>query len=170
MTDATVFSAIKETCKSYLDKLDGVEEDRFQCTPPVGGWSYSEVYDHIFDLSLLSLDTMRDAIQGKGEKKPTAFVVKLILFFGMFPPAKRFKVPSRLDGRVRKINKAEARVWVAKFLAQLEADYATLGHADPAIKMKHPRLGYLNASEWLRFIQIHLNHHLKQLKRIEKSF
>jgi glycosyltransferase involved in cell wall biosynthesis len=30
--------------------------------------------------------------------------------------------------------------------------------------------GYLNAKQWLRFIEIHLNHHLKQLNRIENSF
>jgi len=28
----------------------------------------------------------------------------------------------------------------------------------------------MNARQWLRFIEIHLKHHIKQLKRIEKSF
>jgi hypothetical protein len=44
-----------------------------------------------------------------------------------------------------------------------------IAHANSKIKTKHPRLGYLNAKQWLRFIEIHLHHHLKQLNRIENS-
>lgn len=170
MSNAAVFSAIKKICAAYSAKLETLAEDDFQTTPPIEGWSYSEVYDHIFDLSLLSLDTMREAVKGHGEKKPTAFIVKVILFFGMFPPAKKFKVPKRFDGRVKKINKTEAAIWIEQFMQQLVIDYAALEKADPAIKTLHPRFGYLNASQWFRVIQIHLNHHLKQLKRIENSF
>ena len=170
MSNAAVFSSIKKICATYTDKLESIPNDLFETTPPIGGWSYSEVYDHIFDASLLSLIPMEEAIKGNGEVKKTVFVVKLILFFGMFPPAKKFKVPKRLESRVKKINKAEAAVWIEKFLHQLNADYPTLENADPAIKTLHPRLGYLNASQWLRVIEIHLNHHLKQLKRIENSF
>lgn len=170
MSNATVFSSIKKICSTYTDKLAAIPDDRFQITPPIGGWSYSEVYDHIFDASLLSLIPMEEAIKGNGERKKTVFVVKLILFFGMFPPAKKFKVPKRLESRVKKINKAAATAWIAKFLQQLDSDYATIENAAPDIKTLHPRLGYLNANQWLRVIEIHLNHHLKQLKRIENSF
>lgn len=34
-------------------------------------------------------------------------------------------------------------------------------------KTKHPGLGYFNASEWLRFAEMHFRHHLKQKKRID---
>lgn len=170
MSNATVLSSIKKICNTYTGKLAAFSDKRFQTTPPTGGWSYSEVYDHIFDASLLSLIPMEQAINGNGERKKTIFVVKLILFFGMFPPAKKFKVPKRLESRVKKISKAEATAWITKFMQQLDADYATIENADPAIKTLHPRLGYLNARQWLRVIEIHLNHHLKQLKRIENSF
>lgn len=169
MSNSSVFSSIQTICSTYKDKLEHLPDAQFQTTPPIGGWSYSEVYDHIFDVSLLSLIPMEEAINGNGEKKETAFIVKLILFFGMFPPAKKFKVPKRFESRVKKINKTEARAWIDKFLQQLVIDYATIEKADPAIKTLHPRLGYLNANQWLRVIEIHLNHHLKQLKRIEKS-
>jgi len=170
MSNATVFASIKKTCNTYKDKLKTYDEDRFELSPPGGGWSYSEVYNHIFDASLLSLIPMKEAIQGNGEKKQTAFIVKVILFFGSFPPAKRFKVPKRLESRIKKITKAEADRWITEFIAQLDTDYALIGNADLAVKTLHPRLGYLNASQWLRVIEIHLKHHLKQLKRIEKSF
>jgi len=53
---------------------------------------------------------------------------------------------------------------------QLAQAYPKVKNANPKIKTKHPVIGYLNAKQWLRFIEIHLNHHLKQLKRIENSF
>jgi hypothetical protein len=34
----------------------------------------------------------------------------------------------------------------------------------------HPRLGMLNAGQWLKFIRVHLQHHLKQMERIKSSF
>ena len=34
-------------------------------------------------------------------------------------------------------------------------------------KTKHPGLHYFTAKEWLQFADMHLRHHLKQLKRIE---
>lgn len=170
MSNTAVFTSIDKICNTYSTILETIPEDRFQLSPPGGGWSYSEVYDHIFDASLLSLIALEDCIKGKGEKKQTVFIVKLILFFGMFPPAKKFKVPKRLESRVKKINPEEARTWIEKFQLQLKAVYLNIEQADPLLKTLHPRLGYLNASQWLRFIEIHLKHHLKQLKRIEKSF
>lgn len=170
MSNATVFSSIKKICAGYRSKLETYPAGRFQITPPRGGWSYSEVYDHIFDASLLSLIPMEECIAGRGEKKKTVFIVRLILFIGMFPPARKYKVPKRMESRVKKINKEEALVWIEKFLLQLETDYKNIDQANPALKTLHPRLGYLNASQWLRVIEIHLSHHLKQLKRIEKSF
>lgn len=170
MSSATVFSSLKAVSAAYKTMLDHIPAADFQTTPTIGGWSYSEVYSHIFDASLLSLIPLEDCIHGKGKKKPTAFIVKLILWYGAFPPKARYKVPERLQSRVIKISKEEAYQFIEQFLLQLATDYDMLHHAAPQIKSKHPRLGYLNASQWLRFIEIHLKHHLKQLKRIEKSF
>jgi hypothetical protein len=170
MNNDAVFLSIKKICADYTLRLEKISPANFQLIPPIGGWSYSEVYQHIFDASILSLIPMEECIHGNAVKKPTVFAVKLILFFGMFPPAKRFKVPARLALRVKKIDHEEARMWISKFRLQLDADYPLISSANPHLRTLHPRLGYLNASEWLRVIEIHLKHHLKQLKRIEKSF
>jgi hypothetical protein len=31
-------------------------------------------------------------------------------------------------------------------------------------------MGNLNAGQWLKFILVHTNHHIKQLNRIDKKF
>lgn len=170
MTAAKVRASIHQIVDAYKAKLSSYPEEIFQVTPPISGWSYSEVYSHIFDSSLLSLIALNNCIIGKGEDKPTHFAVKLILFFGALPPAKKYKVPKRLIDRVQKISKTEALDFILEFEDDLKNTYPEIAKADKHAKTKHPRLGYLNAKQWLRFIEIHLKHHLKQLNRIENSF
>lgn len=170
MRNSSIFSSLKDISAKYHDFLREVSDHQFQLTPPIGGWSYSEVYAHIFDLSILTIKEVENCIKGEGKIKSTAFIVKIILFFGSFPPNAKYKVPKALVGRERKITKEGAAAFIQKFLEELDMVYSQLHLADSALKTRHPRLGYLNASQWFRFMEIHLKHHLKQLKRIEKSF
>jgi len=170
MNTAKVKVSLHQIIASYRAKLSGYADHDFQRTPPIAGWSYSEVYAHIFDASLLSLIALNNSITGRGEKKPTHFIVRLILLLGAFPPSQKYKVPNRIADRVRKISKTEALDFILEFETALKTSYPTIPAANPQLKTKHPRLGYLNAGQWLRFIEIHLKHHLKQLERIENSF
>lgn len=170
MNTAKVYQSIRQLIAAYKAKLANLDEEDFVLTPPIGGWSYSEVYCHILDSSLLSLIALNNSAKGDGEIKPTHFAVKMILFFGSLPPGKRYNVPKRLVERVKKINLMTAAQFIVDFELQLAKIYPLIDKANSKIKTKHPRIGYLNAKQWLRFIEIHLNHHLKQLGRIEKSF
>lgn len=161
-------AAIQKSTDAYRSALDKMNESLFSKTPPAGGWSYSEVYSHIFDSNLLSLMAIRNCIKGEGKNQATPFAAKAILFFGRFPPGK-YKVPKRLAERVKKIPVPEAAQLIADFEAQLNSIESTIHQASSRQKIAHPRLGYLNAMQWLRFIDIHMRHHLKQLKRIEKD-
>jgi len=170
MDIAKLKKSILKLTDTYIGKLAIYPDENFLSTPPIDGWSYSEVYSHIFDSSLLSLIAIQNCTAEKGQIKPTVFAAKLVLFFGSFPPAARYKVPKKLMERVKKISKEEALEMINSFIPGLEAACSTINPANKAYKIQHPRLGYLNAEEWLRFIEIHLKHHLKQLGRIEKSY
>lgn len=165
-----IYQSILKKVAVYQEILHQVGPVNFQTTPPIGGWSYSEVYCHIFDSSLLSLMALNNCVKGEGKEKSTAFAVKAILFFGMFPPGRKYKAPSKIAIRVKKIDIAEAKQFIADFEMQLAQAYPKIEKASPKTKTKHPVIGHLNAKQWLRFIEIHLNHHLKQLKQIENSF
>lgn len=160
---------ILKIVSSYTAKLATISEEDFMRSPPMGGWSYSEVYSHIFDSSLLSLMAMQHCIKGEGKIVATPFGTKVVLFFGMLPPGKKYVVPSRLAARVKKITRQEAQQFITDFETQLVINLSGIEQADSQIKTQHPRLGYLNAKQWLRFIEIHFRHHLKQLSRIEKN-
>lgn len=170
MTTSTVFRSIQQIIEKYKIRLEGFSEAQFTLTPPMRGWSFSEVYSHIFDSNLLSLMAIQRLARGDGEKKPTALAVRLILLFGMLPPGKKYEAPPRLKERVKKISTMAAHQLITDFQLQLAKTYSVLESANPDLKIEHPRLGYLNAKQWLRFIEIHFKHHLKQVERIDKSF
>ena len=161
---------VQDIVGKYKSKLEEIDDSVWQVTPPIEGWSYSEVYFHIFDASQLSLLQLLVSAEGRGKVKPTAFMVKLILAFGMLPPGKRYKAPKTLTDRLKILSKEEILLMLERFSQQLDIAYPKINGSDLSIKAAHPVMGYLNAKHWLRFIGIHLNHHWKQLNRIEKSF
>jgi len=163
------YQKIQEITACYRKRLLQIPEDKFIQRPTFGGWSCSEVYFHIFDASMLSMDAMTAAAMGAGKDRKTHFLVKLVLFADMLPPGKKFKAPAMLEQRLRTVTKAEAFDMLTGFLQGLEKVYHLLSDASSHSKTRHPVMGYLNAKAWLRFIEIHLNHHLKQLKRIMDS-
>ena len=169
MDTAGVFSSIQTTTDAYRKRLGAVTPAKFHLSPADGGWSYAEVYAHIFDLSILSLEAIERCLTGEAKQGKTPFITRAILFFGAFPPAMKFKVPKQFESRVRKISSAEAAALIAEFERKLQPYAEKLKTAVPERKIAHPRLGYLNALQWLRFIEIHLKHHLKQLNRIDKQ-
>lgn len=164
------YQSLLKTVNIYENLLAETSEEVFQKSPIDNSWSYSETYSHIFSSGLLSLSAIQSCIDGKGtlSVKPIFWVAKLILFFGSLPPGK-IKAPVRIAALVKKISKNEAEDLLVKFKTKLIEINNQIPLADPNQKIEHPRLKHLNAQEWLRFIQIHTNHHVKQLERIKKS-
>ncbi|WP_017257017.1 DinB family protein [Pedobacter arcticus] len=158
---------VLESLKFYGEFLKTLNNDIFLTTPQQGGWSFSEVYAHILSANLLSVIAIEKCLNRSAEiktRKPD-WRAGLILFFGRFPPGK-FKVPQVLEASVKKISKEEASnelIRLVKKITELEKGFSKF---NPNYKVKHPRLGYLDAKSWLRFIYVHSKHHQKQIKRI----
>jgi hypothetical protein len=157
----------------YRERLDTIPDELFTVTPPGGGWSYAEVYSHILQATIGSsvaaekctLKSCVPTSQGR------SLVGMFVLSFGAFPPAK-VKMPEKLAARmpVSKLSKEDARNLLIKCRKRID-DVAPLIHdASKHCRVKHPRMGMLNARQWFKFILIHAKHHLKQLDRIQKKF
>lgn len=160
---------ILNSLKFYSAFLKTVNEERFLKTPQIGGWSFAEVYAHILSANLLSVVAIEKCLNKTAEiktRKPD-WRVRLILFFGRFPPGK-YKVPAVLAAAVKKISKEEASNQLIKLTKKIEEIDNGFGRFNPDYKVKHPRLGYLDAKSWLRFIYVHSKHHQKQIRRIER--
>jgi hypothetical protein len=170
MSTERVNNSLLKTIAIYESLLAGVSEETFSQNPSDGSWSYSETYSHIFQSGLLSLMAIENCIEESLEpsKKPIHWIPWLILFLGRFPPGK-IKAPKRIASMVKQISKEEAKTLILKFKLRLNEISQQVNAADPHQKIKHPRLGLLNAKQWFRFIEVHTIHHTRQLKRIEKQ-
>lgn len=162
--------SVRESIFVYRNLLNEIPEDDFQKTPAAGGWSYSQVYSHIIDVNQLSLISMEKCINGtaKRDSRRLHWKVWLIMFLGRFPPG-RLKAPERIEAMVNKISREEAKNQLIRFSERFEEVSQKIHKALPDRKVSHPRLGPLNAPQWLRFIDIHTRHHIRQLYRIRSG-
>ena len=167
MSIASQQRSILKSVDRYSQLLEQINEEQFQLTPAEGVWSYSEVYSHIFKANLASLIAAEQCINGTADKisASTHWMVRMILFVGRFPPG-NYKVPASIADMTIKMTREEARNLIIKFKARLDGISPRIGKATKYHKVKHPRMGFFNARQWYRFIEIHTLHHQKQLGRI----
>lgn len=167
MSIAAQQRSIFKSVEKYSLLLERMSDEEFQRTPAEGVWSYSEVYSHIFKANLASLIAAEQCINGTAEKisASTHWMVRMILFIGRFPPG-NYKVPASIADMTVKMSREEARNLIIKFKSRLDNISPRISKASKYHKVKHPRLGFFNARQWFRFVEIHTLHHQKQLDRI----
>jgi hypothetical protein len=156
--------AILKILEKYHEFLTGIDEEQFQKSPAESVWSYSEVYSHIIYTDTRSLMAIEKSIHN-GLPGRMQLRTWLILSFGKFPPVK-IKAPQKIGAMVQKISTEEARNGIIKLRERVLGIIDVVEKSSPDQKIRHPRLGLLNAKQWLRFIEVHSLHHLKQLQRI----
>jgi hypothetical protein len=161
--------AIEAALDSYRQELDTIPDELFTETPPDGGWSFAEVYSHILQATLGSSIALERCTHGScpPTKDGLTWEGRILLLFGRFPRAKT-QAPDTLI--VNKISKEDARNLIIKCRKRVETTAPLIEASAAASRYKHPRMGMLNARQWFRFIRIHLEHHLKQLNRIQNKF
>ena len=161
---------LEKTLQFYEHFLKTVDEETFFSTPLSGGWSYAEVYSHILTVNYISIIAAEKCLNKVAEiktRKPD-WRIRLILFLGKFPPGK-IKAPAAVEESVKKITKEEAANFLVKIYKKLDTLNPQYKNFDSIHKVKHPRLGYLDAKHWLRFMVVHTKHHQNQIIRIERE-
>ncbi|WP_428328565.1 DinB family protein [Mucilaginibacter sp.] len=165
--------AIDTALDDYRAQLDLIPDDLFTVTPPGGGWSYAEVYSHILKATLKSCIAMERCTHSNCEptKKGLSFWGYYTMLMGSFPPLK-IKEPPKVAEKMpaEKISKEEAKNQLIKCRKRIDEIALLVYNSSDEARIKHPRLGVLNARQWLKFIRIHLQHHINQLHRVENKF
>jgi len=165
--------AIEAAIDNYRAQLDSFTEEVFTATPPMGGWSYAEVYDHIMKASLGSSIALERCTHNNcpPTSKGMNFWGWYLMLTGNFPPMKT-RVPEAIAAKMapKKIDMEEAKNLIIKVRRRVDEASELLKDASPKARWLHPRIGMLNAGQWFKFIRVHLEHHLKQLERIKNNF
>lgn len=164
--------SIDAALDDYRAKLDTIPDEAFTETPPGGGWSYAEVYSHIMKATLGSCIALERCTHSNcpPSKKGLNLMGHFMMLAGVFPPG-RLKMSNALATKMpaEKISKEDAKNLLIKCRKRIEDTSPLIKDSSRNFRYKHPRLGMLTAGQWFKFIRIHLYHHLKQLKRIEKK-
>lgn len=158
-------NSILHALDKYIDFISTMSDQEFQLTPQDRVWSFSEVYSHILHANTGSLIAVERCVHGnKSERGPLSFPAWLVLLFGRIPSGR--KAPANIASLTEKMTTEDARNALLKFRQRLLDQVSPIARAPADQKIRHPRLGLLNAKQWLRFIEIHTLHHLRQLDRI----
>ncbi|WP_026905493.1 DinB family protein [Pedobacter glucosidilyticus] len=158
------FKSLNKLLDKYLRHLKAIHEDKFFAKPEPHVWSVSEVYSHVIWVNKTAAIAAENCLNRTAHIKTSKpdWRVRLILFFGVFPPGK-IKAPAAVASKVERISAEEAANQIINLKRKLPALEADFKNFDPHYKIKHPRLGYLDAKDWLRFMVVHTKHHIKQL-------
>lgn len=171
MSVATEHKAINDALDNYRQQLNDIPDEQFTETPSMGGWSYAEVYSHIMQASLASSTAAEKCCRKTGVNtgKGLNWRGRILFFLDRFPPGKR-QAPAAVASLTKKISKEDARNLIVKVRKRMDEVSSLALHDGGSCKISHPGLGMLTAAQWIKFLRIHLQHHLKQLDRIKKSF
>lgn len=162
------YNQILDALAKYSYKLNGYTDESFLAKKQEGVWSPAEVYAHIITANRITIKGMHKSLADEGTEDNSAlsFKAKFIFFTGKIPAGR--KVPEVVEKRTPKINSiAEAKEQLDLLEGELNEIWDKRELWSETQKLKHPALGLMNNAQWIKFMLIHTNHHLKQLDRIK---
>ena len=175
MNARQVLDGFEKTYGQWRAVLEQGDEERFGRTPATGGWSLGQICDHVANASNAFLDAAEALTRGEGEEHGGSLFGFII--FGVingFPPF-RFKVPPNLPKEYERlatpdsIAKAEALERFEAVAGRTRSLRDAIAAASGKLRIKHPDAGWFNALQWYQLSEMHMRHHLRQLRRVEKE-
>lgn len=164
MSITSNYTSLKKLIEQYESLLNNFSEEEFLKKPNAEKWSKAEVYAHIISANRLTIRAMVKAARGEATEstQSLSWPARIIFFFNRMPKGR--KVPAVVEARTPKYNnKQEALDAIHQLIKDLDEAYATSANWSKTQKNNHPALGPMNNAEWLAFMKVHTQHHLKQV-------
>lgn len=168
-----LYTNFERMADKWINALDNYTMEELLRVPADGGWSLGQVYIHLTTANKYFLGknaftlANNEAFEtGKGKTKWG----RLVFLFNMFPPT-RVKMPKKETGGTEPIQPESKEQILRKllenkeFFKEMEARVAS---APKNQTKKYPFLGYLNAAEWYTIGTLHMKHHLRQKRKLDK--
>jgi len=175
MTGRGVLAKLEKTCGQWQAALEGHDEGCFTKAAKPGAWTLGQVCDHVTRASRIFLDSAQALCAGVGETHSGSLFTGLT--FGVFRslPPLRFRVPADLPEEFAKLEapdpmtRAAAQERFAAILDRTRGLCEGVNAAPRSLRSNHPAAGWLNALQWYQLSEMHMRHHLRQLRRLEKT-
>lgn len=159
-------AAMLKAIAGYQKILAGISDEAFDQPQGSGSWTYAQLYSHIIRANLRSLLAIQKCIHRKSAGRGRVTLLGwIILISGKLPSQKA--APHRSSAR--KISRESARNELMQLKMRTKELMPRIIRCPKHCRARHPRLGMLNARQWIRFMQIHTSHHLKQLQLMGRA-
>lgn len=159
---------------AYIARLDRYTYEQLTQQPAPDSWSVGQVYIHLwmsargffFKKAELCLTSGEGTVRSQSKN----WKGHLVFTLGRMPTV-RVRMPGEVSVQPRMPESKDQIIARLMEIRSLATDYIhRIPHADPAVRARHPFLGYLNTAEWISLCNMHFRHHEAQLGRIERHF
>jgi hypothetical protein len=172
MDPRKVLDKTEKTYAIWRNATESRDEQDFARAPDDGGWSLGQLCDHVSLVSSAFLDAAKALARGEGEERGGSFLAAVMCgVFRSFPPV-RLKVPTNLPDEVKRaaapdsLAKADALERLATVMQRTRILCDAVAAAPRGLRSEHPVLGWINARQWYQLSEMHMRHHLRQLRRL----
>jgi hypothetical protein len=155
------------TIDTWIDALQRYSIEDLTAKPSMTSWSIGQLYNHIIDETKFYMGRIRICTSSnRNSNREMSLEGKVMFRNNAFPDERLKGAPS--NSRIPQPNSKEELIKQFIDLKMAMNDRAAVMKETVFIgKAKHPGHNYLNASEWLQFADMHMRHHLRQMKRID---
>lgn len=165
-----IYKSFLDTAKWWIKELDFYGHYQFKQKTPESDWTIGQVYDHLingtYTYQLQQIRNCLVKINGApvGKKKMKG---KFLFFLGRFPNVKvkgvnQDYIPNQPE------SPAKMKDDFYRFIKAMQKTAKEIDASNLDYKTENPSLGWLNALEWFKLIEMHFKHHLRQKSRLDK--
>ena len=150
---------------SHLDKLEQIISIEDRAAKQISSWSVYLQVEHVLLVNSSISEMISKGVEPE-EIKNRTLLSYLVFAFGYIPRGKGKAPEHVLPCRISQIE-------LINCIKKLREQYLEISKLDTLnsklIVGNHPFFGALNRKQWLRFMEIHTNHHLKIINDIEST-
>ena len=168
-----LYNRFEKQANKWLTSLDNYTMEELLKKPSEESWSMGQVYIHIATANKYFLGKNANALANGDDfttgKSKTKWG-RLVFLFNMFPPMS-VKMPKKDTGGTEPIqpeSKEQIERKIRENLTFFKEIEAKVSQAPKNQVKKYPFLGYLNAAEWYTIAGLHMKHHLRQKRKLDK--
>jgi hypothetical protein len=161
--------AFNQIIDAWIKFLDDYSLEALQKKPINGSWSLGQVYMHIIEDTPWHIGQMREALATNDNSNEEMHAnAKWMLKNNGFPDTK-IEGTATDDNVPQPTSKEDLLRNLKSIREEVNMLYRSNDFKGSAGKTRHPGLLYFSATDWLRFTEMHMRHHLRQKKRIDEA-
>jgi hypothetical protein len=145
------------TIRAGLSRLTVLAADATRSAPTVSRWSVGEHIDHLIKVNSGILAYFAESAVGGPAATGITLIERIVLFTGHIPRG-RGKSSARFLPVMMDVTRLQHELaTIAEAFSRLSEEMPAV--RDTATRFAHPAFGGLTRRQWLRFAEIHQQHH-----------